>query len=38
MVTPAKLLLAILVGIAMLVVIGLMVVLPRTGHFANIAH
>jgi hypothetical protein len=38
MVTPGKLLLAILAGIAMLVVIGLMVVLPHTGHFANIAH
>jgi hypothetical protein len=25
-------------GIAMLVVIGLMVVLPHTGHFASIAH
>ena len=38
MVTPGKFLLAILAGIAMLVVIGLMVVLPHTGHFANIAH
>ena len=38
MVTPAKSLLAILAGIAMLVVIGLMVVLPDTGHFTNIAH
>ncbi len=38
MVTPGKFLLAILACIAMLVVIGAMVVLPDTGHFANIAH
>jgi hypothetical protein len=30
--------LAVLAAIAMLVVIGLMVVLPDTGHFANLAH
>lgn len=38
MVTPGKFLLALLAGIAMLVVIGLMVVLPDTGHYASIAH
>ena len=38
MVTPGKFLLAVLAAIAMLVVIGLMVVLPDTGHYANIAH
>jgi hypothetical protein len=38
MVTPGKFVLALLAGIAMLVVIGLMVVLPDTGHYANIAH
>jgi hypothetical protein len=38
MVTPGKFFLALLAGIAMLVVIGLMVVLPDTGHYANIAH
>ena len=38
MVTPAKFMLAILAFIAMMVVIGLMVVLPDTGHYANIAH
>jgi hypothetical protein len=38
MVTPGKFLLAILAFVAMMVVIGLMVVLPDTGHFANIAH
>jgi hypothetical protein len=38
MVTPGYLLLAVLAAIAMLVVIGLMVALPDTGHFANIAH
>jgi hypothetical protein len=38
MVTPAKFLLAVLAFIAMMVVIGLMVVLPETGHFSSIAH
>jgi hypothetical protein len=38
MVTPGKFMLALIAGVAMLVVIGLMVVLPDTGHFANIAH
>jgi hypothetical protein len=38
MVTPAKIMLAILAFIAMLIVIGAMVVLPDTGHFANLAH
>jgi hypothetical protein len=38
MVTPAKFMLAILAFIAMLIVIGAMVVLPDTGHYANIAH
>jgi hypothetical protein len=38
MVTPGYVFLALLAGIAMLVVIGLMVVLPHTGHFASIAH
>ena len=38
MVTPGKFLLAVLAFIAMMVVIGLMTVLPETGHFANIAH
>lgn len=38
MVTPTNFLFAVLAFIAMLVVIGLMVVLPDTGHYANIAH
>ena len=38
MVTPAKFMLAILAFVAMLIVIGAMVLLPDTGHFANIAH
>ena len=38
MVTPGKFMLALIAGVAMLVVIGLMVVLPDTGRFANIAH
>lgn len=38
MVTPGKFLLAILACIAMLAVIGAMVVLPETGHYANLAH
>ena len=38
MVTPAKFFLAVLAFIAMLAVIALMVILPDTGHFANIAH
>ncbi len=38
MVTPAKFLLAILAFIAMLAIIGAMVILPETGHFANIAN
>ena len=38
MVTPGFLFLAILAGIAMLVVIGLIVALPHTGHFAHLAH
>lgn len=38
MVTPAKFLLAILAFIAMLAVIGAMVILPDTGHFANLAN
>ncbi len=38
MVTPAKFMLALLACIAMLIVIGAMVVLPETGHFAGIAH
>jgi hypothetical protein len=38
MVTPAKFMLAILAFIAMLIIIGAMVVLPDTGHYANIAH
>jgi hypothetical protein len=37
-VTPGKFVLALLAAIAMLVVIGLMVVLPDTGHCASIAH
>jgi len=36
MVTPAKFMLAILAFIAMLIVIGAMVLLPDTGHYANI--
>ena len=38
MVTPSNFMFAVLAFIAMLVVIGLMVVLPETGHYANIAH
>jgi hypothetical protein len=38
MVTPAKFMLALLAFVAMLVVIGAMVLLPDTGHYANIAH
>jgi hypothetical protein len=38
MVTPAKFFLAILAFVAMLVIIGAMVILPDTGHFANIAN
>ena len=38
MVTPAKFMLAILAFVAMLIVIGAMVILPETGHYANIAH
>lgn len=38
MVTPGKFMLAVLACIAMLIVIGAMVVLPETGHYANIAH
>ncbi len=38
MVTPINFLFAVLAFIAMLVVIGLMVVLPETGHYSNIAH
>ena len=38
MVTPTNFMFAILAFIAMLVVIGLMVVLPETGHYASIAH
>jgi hypothetical protein len=38
MVTPAKFFLAVLAFLAMLAVIALMVLLPDTGHFANIAH
>ena len=38
MVTPGKFMLAILAAIAMLIVIGAMVVLPETGHYANIAN
>jgi len=38
MVTPAKFLLAILAFIAMLAIIGAMVILPETGHFANLAN
>jgi len=35
MVTPAKFMLALIAGIAMLVVIGAMVLGPDTGHFAS---
>ena len=35
MVTPAKFMLALIAGIAMLVVIGAMVLGPDTGHFAG---
>jgi hypothetical protein len=38
MVTPLKFFLAVLAFLAMLAVIALMVLLPDTGHFANIAH
>jgi hypothetical protein len=38
MVTPAKFMLALLAFIAMLIVIGAMMLLPETGHFANILH
>ena len=38
MVTPGKFLLAVLAFIAMLAVIGAMVILPETGHYANIAN
>jgi hypothetical protein len=38
MVTPAKFMLALLAFVAMLIVIGAMVVLPDTGHFANLTH
>jgi len=38
MVTPLKFFLAVLAFLAMLAVIALMVILPDTGHFANIAH
>lgn len=38
MVTPGKFFIAILAFIAMLAVIGAMVILPETGHYANIAH
>lgn len=38
MVTPGKFMLAVLACIAMLVVIGAMVLLPETGHYANLAH
>lgn len=38
MVTPAKFMLAVLAFIAMMAVLGAMVILPETGHFANIAH
>lgn len=38
MVTPAKFMLAVLAFVAMLIVIGAMVLLPETGHYANIAH
>jgi hypothetical protein len=38
MVTPGFLFLALLAGIAMLVVIDLIVALPHTGHFAHLAH
>jgi hypothetical protein len=36
MVTPTYLLFAVLAFIAMLVVLALFVILPDTGHFANI--
>jgi hypothetical protein len=36
MVTPTYLLLAVLAGLAVLVVLALFVILPDTGHFANI--
>ena len=38
MVTPAKFMLAVLAFVAMLIVIGAMVLVPDTGHFANWAH
>ncbi len=38
MVTPLKFTLALVAFLAMLAVIGAMVLLPDTGHFANIAH
>ena len=38
MVTPGKFMLAVLAFVAMLIVIGAMVMLPETGHYANIAH
>ena len=36
MVTPGKFMLAILAFIAMLVILALFVLLPDTGHYANI--
>ena len=38
MVTPGKFMLAVLACLAMLIVIGAMVLLPETGHYANLAH
>ncbi|MEA2223301.1 MAG: hypothetical protein QOH83_1677 [Solirubrobacteraceae bacterium] len=38
MVTPLKFFFAVLAFLAMLAVIALMVLVPDTGHFANIAH
>jgi len=35
MVTPAKFMLALIAGVAMLVVIGAMVLGPDTGHFVS---
>ena len=38
MVTPGKFMLAFLSFAAMLVILALFVLLPDTGHFANLAH
>ena len=38
MVTPGKFMLAFLAFLAMLAILALFVLLPDTGHYANIAH